>query len=120
MPAYTVPPWGGPSAPLVQLTLEWQGQSAQVRGILDSGADQTQIPHATAQAARLRKVSDKRIFDANGNSHLQPVYVANVSFDGVTFSNMPVTATPLTIALVGRDILNQRVVLDGPGLTYTL
>lgn len=120
MPDYRTPPWVGPPAPLVDLTVAWNGRSAMVSAILDTGADQTQIPLATALGLQLRKVRDKPITDANGQRQLQPVYVANLAFDGITFVNFPMVATPLRIALVGRDILNQVAVLDGPRLTYFL
>ena len=120
MPSYQQPTWGGPLAPLVDLVVEWQGRFGHVQGLMDSGADQTQIPNATAQALRLRKLRDKDITDANGNRQSQPVYVSNLLFDGVTFTNVVVTGSPLGVALIGRDILNQVAILDGPRLTYTL
>ena len=120
MPNYQNPLWGGPPAPLVDLIISWNGQSSQVLALLDTGADQTQIPAGTAQTLKLRKIRDKQITDANGQKQVQSVYVANIKFDGVTFDNFPIVATPLQLALVGRDILNRVAVLDGPRLTYSL
>jgi len=90
-----------------------------MQAILDTGADQTQIPIPVAQSLRLRKLREKEITDANGRRALQSVYGAQLGFDGVTFT-LPILSTPLPIALIGRDILNQVAVLDGPGLTYSL
>lgn len=127
MPAYRTPPWTAPPeppaplAPLVDLVVGWNNQAPErVLAILDTGADQTQIPLRIALALRLRKLRDKPITDANGKEALQPVYAANISFDGVAFDNLPVIGSPLPIALVGRDVLNQVAVLDGPGLTFSL
>ncbi len=123
MPAYrNQPPWIAPTppAPLVDLRITWNGGSDEVLGILDTGADQTQIPLRIALALRLRKLREKPITDANSKQVLQPVYAANISFDGVTFDNLPVIGSPLPIALIGRDVLNQVAVLDGPRLTFSL
>src|SRR5213593_1624826 len=120
MPAYRNPPWGGPLAPLVDLTVTWGTRSAVILGILDTGADQTQIPIATANAVVLRKLRDKLIMAADGQQGSHPVYAATLEFDGRTFVNLPVVGTHLPIALVGRDILNQVAVLDGPRLTYSV
>lgn len=120
MPAYRNPPWGGPLAPLVDLTVAWGTRSAVILGILDSGADQTQIPIATANAVGLRRIRDKLITAAGGQVESHPVFAASLEFDGRTFVNLPVVGTPLLISLIGRDILNQVAVLDGPHLTYSV
>lgn len=88
--------------------------------ILDTGADQTLIPLRIALALGLRKVRDKQVFDANGRQQLQPVYVANIEFDGVLFNNLAVIGSAIPIALIGRDVLNQVALLDGPRRTYSL
>jgi len=123
MPAYQTPPWpGAPPAPLVNLRISWINRpSEQVLAILDSGADQTQIPVRIALSLSLRKLRDKVIADANGKQQWQPVYAANIEFDGIMFDNIPVVGGPLSaIALIGRDLLNQVAVLDGPQLTFSL
>lgn len=126
MPAYRTPPWTpppappAPPAPLVDLVVSWNGSTDQVLAILDTGADQTQIPNRIALALRLRKLRDKKITDANGNQALQSIYAANISFDGIVFDNLPVIGSLFPIALVGRDVLNQVAVLDGPRLIFTL
>jgi predicted aspartyl protease len=120
MPDYRIPPWSGPAAPLVDLSISWNGRSDQVLAILDTGADQTQIPNHVVRAIQLRKVSDKPVTDANGREEWQPVYVANLSFDGSAFDRHVVVGTPLAIALIGRDILNRVAILDGPRLSYSL
>ncbi len=126
MPAYQTPPWTAPPeplpppAPLVDLAVSWDNRSDHVLAILDTGADQTQIPLTIALALRLRKIRDKPITDSNGHQRLQPVYVAKIEFDGIVFGTLPVIATALPIALIGRDLLNQVAVLDGPRLTFSL
>jgi predicted aspartyl protease len=120
MPGYRTPNWAGPPAPLADLTISWNGRSDVTLAILDTGADQTQIWIGMAQVLQLRKIRDKEITDANGQRVLQPVYVANLGFDGIVIGNLPVLATALRIALIGRDVLNQVAVLDGPQLTYSV
>ncbi len=125
MPAYRTPPWaappGPPPAPLVDLRVSWNNRPPeQVLAILDTGADQTQIPLDIALALRLRKLRHKPITDANGQQRWQPVYAAKIEFDGVAFDNLPVIGSAFPIALIGRDVLNQVAVLDGPQLTFSL
>lgn len=122
MPAYRNPPWAGPPAPLVDLHVRWgsRATTAPILAILDSGADQTQIPLNVAVSLLLRKISDKAVNDANGQQQLQPIYAANLEFDSLRFDNIAVIGSPLRIALIGRDILNRLAVLDGPRLTYSL
>jgi hypothetical protein len=49
------------------------------------------------------------------------LYAADVEFEGLAFTTIEVLGSPLPIALVGRDILNQLVArFDGPGLSFSL
>lgn len=128
MPAYRIPPWRSappeppaPLAPIVDLMVSWNNRPPErVLAILDTGADQTQIPLNIALALRLRKLRDKPITDANGQRRWQPVYAAKIEFDGIAFDNLSVIGSPFPFALIGRDVLNQVAVLDGPRLTVSL
>ena len=120
MPAYRAAPWGGPAAPLVDLAVSWNGKTEPMLAILDTGADQTQISLAIAHALGLRKIRDKKVTGTHGDTKCEPVYAANLAFDGLIFDSFPVVATSLPLALIGRDILNRVAVLDGPRQTFSL
>lgn len=133
MPNYRFPPWRGPQtplAPLGTLRVQWNGRNETVQALLDTGADYTQIPLSIARALGLRKVGEREIIYADGiprlESHKSPTYRADVEFDGAVFRGVLVSGddsfTPNgePWALIGRDILNRAVVLDGPRRVYTV
>ena len=121
MPGYRDPAWGGPPAPLVDVQFEWQGRREVVTGILDTGADFTQLPQTVVRALQLTPVGDITITDANGNRQPRYIYLANVTFEGLDFPTTPVIGSDLPVVLVGRDILNAlRATFDGPATTFTL
>jgi len=92
-----------------------------VQGILDTGADSTQVPEAVAQRLHLRPTGHQTFMSANGSQTTTRVYVANVEFDGRNFTSIEVLGGPINIALIGRDILNTLVSeFDGPSLSYSL
>ncbi|MGH2397316.1 MAG: retroviral-like aspartic protease family protein [bacterium] len=121
MSSYRDPYWGGPPAPLVDVRFSWRAQDRVVLGILDTGADHTQLPEDVAHELRLRAISDIPITDANGNQQMRYIYLADVEFEGVNFPSRPVVGSNLPIALVGRDILNEFVsTFDGPARDFLL
>ena len=94
---------------------------------MDTGADYTQIPMRIARSLGLRKVAERTINPADGRPPSRhPVYRADVELEGALFSGVLVTGNDSFSpngepwALVGRDILNEAVVLDGPGRVYTV
>lgn len=120
MPTYRSE-WNGPPAPLVDMKVQWNGREEPVTGILDTGADLTQIPDVVARALRLRRIGDQTSRNADGRSRVLPLYAADLEFEGFRFPSVPVVGSPLPIALVGRDLLNQlRAEFDGPGLAFSL
>lgn len=121
MPPYRRMSPAGSPAPLVDVTFEWGGRDDTTVGLLDTGADQTQLPERMAQALRLRRIGEARTTDAHGRTEICPLYAANVSIEGFTFPSLPVVSSPLDIALIGRDILNELVAeFDGPSLNVSL
>ena len=108
-------------APYVTVRLSWRGQSRDLPGLLDSGADQTVIPKVTAQALALQKISEVIVEDANGGARAQDVFVTDMEFHGFAVRALPVAATDYPVILIGRDVLNDLVTeLNGPGQTLTL
>lgn len=90
-------------------------------GILDTGADYTQIPETIARDLRLRPTGDMTFINADNSRTSVLLYVADVEFDGLSFPAVEVAGSPLPIALIGRDILNTLVAeFDGPARNYSL
>lgn len=90
-------------------------------GILDTGADYTQVPETVAQRLHLRPTGHRLTLSANNTQSRSRMYVADVEFDGRNFPTLEVTGSPLHVALIGRDILNTLVSeFDGPSLSYSL
>lgn len=108
-------------APYVAARISWRGQSRDLPGLIDSGADQSTIPKITAQALGLQKISDVTIEDANGGSEEQEVFVVDLEFHGRGVATLPVAATDFPVVLIGRDVLNDLLTeLNGPPLVFTL
>lgn len=126
MPNYQIPPWNGPLAPLATLRVWWNGGVENVQALLDTGADYTQIPLRIARALGLRKVRERDVMDASGNRSKQPMFRADLELDGAMFRDQLVigddrfTPNGEPWGLIGRDILNAAVVLDGPRQHYTV
>lgn len=121
MPAYRQPFPGAPPAPLVDVRFRWNGQDRTVTGIIDTGADGTHIPDAIAHALNLRPMSDIRVTGVEGRVELRPVYVADVEFEGFNFPACEIVGSRLSMALIGRDLLNELIArFDGPALDFGL
>lgn len=82
MPAYLIPPWNGPLAPLVQIHVKWQGGREAVQALMDSGADFTQIPLRIVRALGLRQVRERQVRYGNGPPVILPVFSADIEFNG--------------------------------------
>jgi predicted aspartyl protease len=130
MPGYRLPPWGSPPpAPLAPLaTVRVHGQilghpiTEPVQALLDSGADYTEIPIRLAQKLRLRKAGQKQVA---GRPKPDTTYYAGIELEGRVFDVVVIASDQFDVegepwALIGRDILNEAVVLDGPGRAYTV
>ncbi|MBI2205528.1 MAG: retroviral-like aspartic protease family protein [Candidatus Rokubacteria bacterium] len=127
MPAYQLPPWGGPLAPLSTLTVSWGLGRERVRAVLDSGADYTQVPTRVVRALGLRRVGERNVETADERRRqVLPTYIANIELENVVFEGVVIigsddfTPNGDAWALVGRDILNEAVVLDGPSKSFTV
>jgi len=119
MPAYRS--LSGTPGPWVDVVFRWGGFNRSTVGILDTGADYTQVPEAIAHDLNLRPTGHRTFMNADGSKRTSRLYVADVEFEGRSYPLLEVTATPLHIALIGRDILNGLVAeFDGPALNYSL
>lgn len=120
MPAYQSP-HGGTPGPWVNVVFRWGGSSRPILGILDTGADYTQIPETIANALSLRPTGHRTFTNADNRKTTSRLYLADVEFDGRTYPMLEVTGSALPFALIGRDILNDLVAeFDGPALSYSL
>lgn len=110
-----------PPAPVVDIVVRWGAREEPARGILDTGADFTQLPESVVLAMRLPRISDRTIRTASGQTYNASVHVAHLEFEGLSFRNIAIVSSPLSIALVGRDLLNGLFAeFDGPGTAFTL
>jgi len=103
------------------------GGDEAVMALLDSGADYTQIPTATVTNLGLKKKGDRLVDRKDGLPPTSvPTYVTDIILEGVTFRDVLVSGTDdfgfdgTPWALVGRDILNEGVILDGPRKWFTV
>lgn len=108
-------------APYVMVQVTWRGQSRDLPGLIDSGADGTTIPKFLVGVLDLEKIGEVIVDDANGRSENQDLVVADIELHGFSIAALPVAATDYPFILIGRDILSQLVTeLNGPAITFTL
>lgn len=92
-----------------------------VLGILDIGADQTQIPQTVAKNLQLRPIGDITITNADGSRRTCLTYAADMEFEGFTFPYLEIVGSDLPLTLIGRDILNQLIAeFNGPSSAFFL
>lgn len=108
-------------APYVTVAVGWRGQSRDLPGLIDSGADGTTIPKFLVGVLNLEKIDDVTIDDANGGSRTEDLVVADIALHGFSIVALPVAAIDYPFILIGRDILTHLVTeLNGPAVTFTL
>lgn len=113
----------GSAAPVCDVTISSRGNLEVIPALLDSGASRTFIPHRIAISLNLRMIRDDvKITVADGRSELRPLFVADLTFAGLSFRNHPVVSiVRRDHILIGRDILNLKVTtLDGPQLQFSI
>jgi hypothetical protein len=125
MPGYQIPPWGRPpAAPLATVVVHGKilgrDTTEPVRALLDSGADYTEIPLGVARRLGLRRSGERQI---DGRPTPDPTYFARIELERRIFEVVVIATDEFKVngeiwGLIGRDILNEAVVLDGPRRTY--
>lgn len=88
-----------------------------IPAIVDSSAVMTCIPESTVKHLGSLSYSTIRVRDVNNNIRERKTYYVNIQLGDypTPFKQIEVVATPKDYALIGRDILNQLiVVLDAP------
>jgi predicted aspartyl protease len=110
-----------PPAPVLDLRIgPPAGEAATAfQALVDTGADCTLVPEATARALRLPAIGEMWIEGVAGASRRATVHAARVEFAGVCRTARVVSLGDE--AILGRDLLNGVVALfDGPALTLSL
>src|SRR5260370_32455237 len=125
MPDYRLPPGRCPHlAPLATVIIHGRvlgrNVTEPVRVLLDSGADYTEIPLGVARALGLKRSGEKTI---NGRPKPDPTYYAHVELERRIFDVVVIASDEFRVngevwGLIGRDILNEAVVLNGPRRVY--
>jgi hypothetical protein len=107
-----------PSAPVVEIAIRKTHQSASevtLPALVDSGADATMPPITALQAANARYVETRQMRGVVGMAYPVDLYLVAVQIGPHTIPAVrAIAATPDAEPIIGRDILNQLVViLDG-------
>lgn len=112
-----------PPAPVldVEVTDPLQTKKNQrIKCQLDTGADITVIPNKTISSLRIPLIKVIPVEDYQGKTEDKEVYLARIFFCNREFI-VKIVATPEDTGLIGRDILNQWIILlDGQEERFSL
>jgi predicted aspartyl protease len=114
-----------PPVPGCSVTLKWGNNSKQCWAIIDTGADRTCIPLECVANLSLRQIQDNGDIQVTGPSSIgntqQGLYVVNLHFLGLSFSNHPVVPINWHEILIGRDIINDyTLTLEGKKRLFSI
>ena len=112
-----------PPAPALQIEIrDPQAGSMQiVLAKLDTAADGSVIPIELVASLGLIDFDKVVTISFDGSEEEQLTYLVDIFVAGKAFTDIEVITSPLSYALIGRDILNQLIItLDGPQLSFTM
>ena len=111
-----------PPAPAFYVKISYRESHTTIPAKLDTGADLTAIPHATALLLQLRKIGERSVGGALDLSQMRPIFKANLDFLGFSIPDHPVVSLERKeYILIGRDIMNRyNAILNGPDLQFFL
>jgi hypothetical protein len=110
-----------PAFPVADITIRSTktNQEISVTGLIDSGADATQIPLSLLQTIEARKLDDRWIRDLSNVRFLAPVYSVQILLGPIVLYGMEVIGrNHTTEVIIGRDVLNQLIITLN-GLAYS-
>jgi len=116
----------GSPAPACEITVLSRGNFEILPALFDSGASRTAIPHRVAVTLNLRMIRDDvMVGGAVGSPEARPLFIADLIFAELNFTNHPVLSiireADRDYVLIGRDILNRyKTTLDGPQRQFSL
>jgi hypothetical protein len=121
MPAYDDDGFA-PPAPVARVVLRHpeSGLSiADVRMLIDSGADVTLLPSTAVASLELMGTGERYLLEAfDGTTHESTAVVAVLVFQGKSFRGR-FLQTESEVGVIGRNVLNHvRLLLDGPALSW--
>jgi len=102
-----------PSAPIVRTKIikpEGRGVK-EVNALIDSGASLSVIPETIVTKLGLIPQTTVKVKGWDGSESEEDAYYVNVIFETNQFDLIKVLATKRNFALIGRDILNQLILL---------
>ncbi len=111
-----------PAAPVARVVLRQPNGSANiadVRMLIDSGADATLLPKPAVASLGLVGTGERYLLESfDGTTHESEAVVAVLVFLGKSFRGR-FLQTESEVGVIGRNILNHvRLLLDGPALNW--
>lgn len=96
-------------------------KNADLEALIDSGASKTVIPENLIEKLQLVPVSEIDVEGYKKGKQKHWTYFVDVEFKGYSFPLTKVIAVNRKNVLLGRDILNQTILLlDGKKLSYDI
>ena len=105
-----------PPIPVLELKIKHpiSGEKEEVKCRFDTGASRTTIPKSILTKMGFSPKIHEPVRDYFGKVNDCPVYIANISIERYSFTQIKVLSTNDNVGLIGRDILNQWILLlDG-------
>lgn len=97
------------------------GQTQTVLAKFDTAADGSIIPDDLVKSLELVAFDEILAIAFDGGLQRCPSYLIDVSLAGRTFTDLEVVSAPLPYLLLGRDVLNELVVVfHGPSLQFEI
>ena len=113
-----------PPAPVLEITVhhpKTAGLETGVRAQLDPGSDISVLPESAVHAIRLQRDGELEVEGYDGLVARAPLCVVKLEVAGEILPPMSVVVIPRSLAILGRDVLNQFILtLNGKDLTFEL
>ena len=113
-----------PPAPVLEITVyhpKTADLKTKVRAQLDPGSDISVLPESAADAIGLLRDGELEIESYDGLMARVPLCVVKLEVAGEMLPPMSVVVMPRSLAILGRDVLNNFILtLNGKDLTFEL